>query len=369
MTHPTDIGRVAFFLPSLRGGGAERAAANLARGFTERGVAVDMVLSHATGPYLDGLPPEIRVVDFNSPRVMLSLPRMVGYLRREAPGVLIGFMDHANVVALAARSIAGAATRVIGTVHNNKTVQRKNVRGARVRAVMALSRRAYPRLDAVVAVSRGVAESVARESRVPPDDIRVIYNPIVTSELIAQSREIAPEYSVPTILGIGRLDAQKDFENLIAAFAAVRAGRPARLEILGEGPCRGRLESLAKQLGVESEVSLPGFVDNPFARLAHADVFVLSSRWEGLPTVLVEALACRCPVVSTDCPSGPDEILDGGRYGRLVPVEDADALAEAITDTIDSPPERDALGRRAEDFSMDQSVEAYLDLCTSVGRG
>lgn len=373
MTSDNDIAvqlpeRVGFFLPSLFGGGAERVAVNLARGFVERGVAVDMVLGLAAGPYLDDLHRDVRVVDLDSKQVLLSLPALSGYLRRVRPNALIGFMDHCNLIAMAARALSGAPTRIIGTVHNNKTIQREQISSVKLRVVMALARRAYSRLDALVAVSRGVAESVTRESGVPPHDITTIYNPIVTPELIERARASAPGGGGDgLIVGVGRLDTQKDFPTLIRAFARARSQRPVRLAILGEGPDRESLEALAAELGVEADVVLPGFVDNPYAWLAGAAVFVLSSRWEGLPTVLVEALACGCPVVSTDCPSGPDEILDGGRYGRLVPVGDAEALAAAIVATVDAPPDRDALRARGRDFSLEGSVDAYLALCAARG--
>ncbi len=370
MTPPTNIGRVAFFLPSLRGGGAERSAVNLAAGFAARGVVVDMVLARAAGPYLQNLHPDVRVVDLGAPRVLYSLPRLSRYLRSQRPDAMVCFMDHANLVALAARWLSGAPTRVIGTVHHNKTVQREQFRGVKVRAVTRMAWRAYPRLDAVVAVSHGVAESLARESGMPLEDIHTIYNPIVTPGLEARLRAAAPgARGGGLVVGMGRLDAPKDFETLIRAFVAVRARRPARLLILGDGPGRPQLQALANQTGVADDVTFAGFVDDPYTTLLGADVFVLSSRSEGLPTALIEAMACGCPVVSTNCPSGPEEILEGGRHGRLVPVGDAAALADAIVETMESPPDRDMLRRRAGDFSLEKSVDAYLALCASPGKG
>jgi glycosyltransferase involved in cell wall biosynthesis len=198
-----------------------------------------------------------------------------------------------------------------------------------------LARWFYPWADGVTAVSKGVADDLAQAIRLSPSHIQVIYNPIVTCDLLKKSK--APlEHpwfkagEIPVILGVGRLTAQKAFSVLIEAFAQVRKSYPTRLLILGEGEERPQLEALIRQLGLEQDVNLPGFVSNPYPYMAHAALFVLSSRWEGLPTVLVEAMSLRTPVIATDCPSGPREILRNGQYGQLVPVGDSGALALAI---------------------------------------
>jgi glycosyltransferase involved in cell wall biosynthesis len=198
-----------------------------------------------------------------------------------------------------------------------------------------------------------------------------IYNPVVTAELFKMAREV-PDHpwfesgAPPVVLGVGRLARQKDFPTLLQAFARLRSERPVRLMILGQAnnqrttvERQAELRALAGKLGVADEVALPGFVHNPYAYMAHAAVFVLSSRFEGLPTVLIEALACGLPVVSTDCPNGPAEILENGKYGALVPVGDAFALAKAISATLDAPPDRGQLRTRALVFTVDQAVEKY----------
>lgn len=198
----------------------------------------------------------------------------------------------------------------------------------------------YPWADGFVAVSQGVADDLRRFAQLPEVKVHTIYNPVVTDELLASAAR-TPEHpwlapgEPPVILGVGRLVGQKDFATLVRAFALVRRTRSAKLIILGEGDKRPELEALVTELGLSDEVSLPGFVDNPFAYMARADTFVLSSRHEGLPGVLIQAMACGCKVVSTDCPSGPREILNNGSLGALVPVGDAGALAEAIVATLD----------------------------------
>jgi glycosyltransferase involved in cell wall biosynthesis len=168
------------------------------------------------------------------------------------------------------------------------------------------------------------------------------------------------------ILGVGRLTEQKDFSTLMRAFTCVRAKRAARLVILGEGKLREDLEDLASKLGIQADVEMPGFVENPLQYMARASVLVLSSKYEGLPGVLIQAMACGCPVVSTDCPGGSAEILDNGKYGVLVDIGDAEGMAKAILSELDNPTANDILRRRAEDFSVEHAVSNYLKLLDSV---
>lgn len=356
--------RVALFLPSLHGGGAERVMLTLAKGFAERGLSVDLVLARAEGPYLAEVPSSVHLVDLKAPRVLLALPSLVSYLRRERPRALISALDHANVLALWARALARVPVRVVVSVHNTLSLATSHAQNLRARWIPLCIRLFYPWADAVVAVSQGVAEDLIRLTGLPREKIEIIYNPVVTPELLAKAQEpldhpwFAPG-EPPVILGVGRLTEQKDFPTLIRAFALVRAQRPVRLMILGEGKDRPKLEALVRELGLQDDVALPGFVPNPFAYMVRAAVFVLSSRWEGLPTVLIEALACGTPVVSTDCPSGPREILEDGKWGRLVPVGDVDALADAIRMTLDAPDCLDAKARVGE-FDAEKVVDDYL---------
>ena len=361
--------RVALFLPSLRGGGAERAMLNLARGFAERGLAVDMVLAKAEGPYLNQLPPNVCVVDLGASRVLASLPGLVRYLRCERPQALLSALDHANVVALWARALARVPTRIVVSVRSNTSWSTRYAPTLRARLAPLWIRPFYPWADVVVTISQGVADDLARLTGLSREKMRVIYNPVVTPEIFSKAQEpldhpwFAPGQP-PVVLGVGRLTIQKDFPTLIRAFALVRAQRPARLMILGEGEERPKLEALVRELGLEQDVALPGFVSNPYAYMARAAVFVLSSLWEGLPTALIEAMALGTPVVSTDCPSGPAEILEGGVWGKLVPVGDRDALSAAVVSSLDSPSLPDAT-RRAQDFSLDRIVGEYLELLLS----
>jgi glycosyltransferase involved in cell wall biosynthesis len=363
MTEPSR-GPIAFFLPSLVGGGAERVVLNLMQGITERGLPVDLVLASVYGAFVGQLPPGVRQVDLRAGRVLRSLSPLAAYLRRERPRVLISSMSHANVVALWAGRLAGGITPVVVTEHNTLTAVEQ---GLLERNLWPTAMRIfYPWASHVVAVSRGAADDLARASGLPRHRMHVVYNPVITPAMMALARQ-APDHpwfapgQPPVILGVGRLTRQKDFPTLIRAFADVRRRRAGRLMILGEGEDRPALEALAAELGMAQDVALPGFRHDAMAYMAGSALFVLSSLWEGLPTVLIEALAAGTKVVSTDCPSGPREILQEGRLGTLVPVGDAAALAEAMVDTLDRPFEQVPVDALAP-FTRDSAVDNYLSL-------
>jgi glycosyltransferase involved in cell wall biosynthesis len=363
---------VALFVPSLCGGGAERVAINLAKGFIGRGVATDLVAVSSRGELSGQIPPGVRLVDLAASRVILGLPALVAYLRRERPAAVITFMDHANIVALWARRLSGVSTRVICTVHNTLTKATSNSSTIRSRVLPVFLRAFYPSADEVVAVSHGVARDLSETTGFPLSRIRVIYNPVITADLTHAAAH-APGHpwfadgGPPVVLGVGRLTRQKDFESLVRAFAQVRQHRPARLLILGEGEERSALEALVRELGLESDVALPGFQAGAQACMTRAAVFVLSSAWEGLPTVLIEALAAGTTVVATDCPSGPREILRGGELGSLVPPGDVEALARGILAALGGTARRVPLTELRE-FTQEFAAEAYLCLVHNGSR-
>ncbi len=360
----SEPGPIAFFLPSVRGGGAQRVIVNLAQGMVERGLPVDMVLATADGVFLDHLPAEVRLVDLGAGRLVRSLLPLIRYLRRERPRILVSSMTHANLIALWAARLAGRSTPVMVTVHNTMSESTPNQGALGGRLSLPLLRAFYPWADSIVAVSRGAADDLARTTGLPRERVEVIYNPVITPAAQALARE-TPDHAwfgagqPPVILGVGRLTRQKDFPTLVRAFAEVRRRCPARLIILGEGEDRPELERLIAELGLRDDVALPGFRDNAMAYMAGSAVFVLSSAWEGLPTVLIEALAAGTRVVSTDCPSGPREILQDGRLGALVPVGDVPSLARAILAALNTP--ADAAPQEAlEAFTHEAAVDNYL---------
>jgi glycosyltransferase involved in cell wall biosynthesis len=327
---------------------------------------VDVVLATADGVFLSELPSAARVVDLRAGRLLLSLVPLTRYLRRERPRVLVSSMSHANMIAIWAAKLAGNNTPVMVTVHN--TMSESTKRTGRLEPY--LLRTFYPWADRVVAVSRGAADDLAGTSGLSRERIDVVYNPVITPAILQSARQ-TPDHpwfasgSPPIVLGVGRLTRQKDFPTLIRAFAEVRRQRPARLMILGEGEERASLEALVAELGLTEDVALPGFRDNAMAFMAGSALFVLSSAWEGLPTVLIEALAAGTRVVSTDCPSGPREILQDGRLGALVPIGDTAALAAAMAAALDRPRDRvppEALAA----FTRDAAVDHYLSLIQSA---
>ncbi|MGI9510964.1 MAG: glycosyltransferase [Geminicoccaceae bacterium] len=359
---------VTFLLAGLQGGGAERSIVTLANAFAERQMKVDLVLARASGPFLSNVSPSVDVIELKAKRNAFSLPGFIGYLRRASPKAVISAIDDMNFIALLGARLANSDTRTIVTIRSTLSQSFKGSKNWRGRYVAPLlTSRFYRRADAVVAVSGGVADDLAENFDLPRENIEVIYNPVVTPELIEDSK--APldhpwfaEGEPPVILGVGRLITAKNFPSLIRAFAAIRKRSPARLMILGEGPERSSLEALVQELGIDDDVALPGFAKNPFSYMRQAGLFVLSSRWEGLPGVLIQALACGCPVVSTDCPSGPREILEGGRFGLLVPPEDDQALSDAILKALASPVDREMLLKRANCFDVDSAATSYLSL-------
>jgi glycosyltransferase involved in cell wall biosynthesis len=288
------------------------------------------------------------------------------YLRREHPAMLISAPDHANLPAIWAKMLAGVDTAVIITTHNYLSIV--------TREVPKLQEKIYPLLlrlfkgfaAKVVAVSEGVADDLARIAKIPREQISVIYNPVIHSALEELASQ-TPDYpwaanDVPYILAVGRLGPQKDYPTLLKAFSLLKEKRPLRLLILGEGEERHRLADMVNTLGLSSQVFLPGYVKNPYAFMANCRVFALSSAWEGFSLVIAEALYCGAQVVSTNCPSGPAEILENGRYGRLVPVGNVSALSEAMEEALEHPLPVKDLKSRAMDFSDKVAVKKYLSL-------
>jgi glycosyltransferase involved in cell wall biosynthesis len=358
--------RVAVFLPCLAGGGAERVMLTLAHGLQARGVPVDLVLARAEGPLLESVPDAIRLIDLRARRVLTSLPGLARYLRRERPSAIISAMTHANVVAIWARALAGVPTRVVVSQRTTLSKASSSAIGRRDRLLPQIVRRVYPRADAIVAVSAGVADDLARIASLARDRITVIYNPVITEDLERMASEPLEhpwfrEGEPPVVLSVGRLTPAKDFPTLLRAFALVRRRAPARLVILGEGTERARLEWLAQELGITDDVAMPGFDPNPFRYMARAKVYALSSAWEGLPGALIQAMACGCPVVSTDCPSGPHEVLEGGTLGALVPVGDSAALAAVIYDRL-SRSDRGYPEHALARFRVERAVADYLNV-------
>lgn len=408
MVQETRSRRVAFLLDNLAGGGAEKVILNLAGGFAGLGHPVDVLVGKMEGALCDRIPGNVKVVPLKAssslwgilyalfvdpaslryvvrmsiqarklPGTFRFMPAVVDYLKTAHPAGLLAALPRANINAVLAKRGSGGSTRVIVGVHVNYSVQQQEDQAGDKPGdghMQPLVRRYYRQADAVVAVSKGVADDSSGYLGLPRDRVTAIYNPIATRDIQVLARENTshPWFesgNVPVILSIGRFAAQKDFPLLLRAFARLREKLPVRLVLLGGDETsaeqclqRQGLADLAERLGVRDDFDMPGFVDNPFSYMRQAALFVLSSRYEGFGNVLVEALLCGCPVVSTNCPSGPAEILDNGKYGRLVPIGDEAELAEAIRWTLANPPDKAFLRARGEQFSVDNALERYRGL-------
>lgn len=358
--------QIALFVPAFDRGGVERMLTQLARGLDGLGIRVDMVVNRRSPHYLNTLPDSVRVVELS---VLAGKPLdgAVAYLRAERPVVLLSSKDENNLLALEAKRIAGVSTQVwlrsAVTESSRVAGQLFWIRWMSYRNM----RRIYPAAEGVIAVSHDLARDVAEITGMPLADIRVAHNPVVTPEMLDQAAQPVShpwlnDTGTPVIIGIGRLARVKNFALLIEAFARVHKVRACRLLILGEGRERARLEHLAAKLGVRKEVDLPGYVDNPYSYLSRARLFVSSSLSEGSPNALTEALALGVPVVATDCLSGPRELLQDGRYGPLVPVKDADALAHAMLSTLENPLPADFLREAALPYTIEGSAREYASI-------
>ena len=358
--------RIACFFSTSGHSGVDRAARHLIPALARRGFAVDLLKVRGHGPDLGDIPPGVRVVDLGSRHTYGCLPGLVRYLRRETPAVLLSDKDRVNRTALLARFLARAPTRLVLSSGTTISIDLAT-RGPLERWIQRTSMgRLYPFADQVIVTSAGVADDMAAYTGLPRGRIRVVPSPVVpdslfTAELPRPDHPWFHEPAMPLILSAGELCWRKGFDTLLRAFAAVRARRPCRLMILGRGGAREGLLKLAAELGVQTDFALPGFVSAPYAYMAHADCFAFSSRWEGLGFVLIEALAVGTPAVSTDCPSGPREILQDGRYGRLVPVDDPAALADALIATLDHPLPAQTLREAARPYGVEAATDAYLD--------
>ncbi|MFO1432288.1 MAG: glycosyltransferase [Candidatus Competibacteraceae bacterium] len=398
--------RIALVFGSFRGGGVARAMLRMARGFLARGFAVDLVVGRAQGDLYNEIPEQAGIIEleraskwraraqvlaadpgafgqlltiWNLSGKLRYLPSLVRYFRQVRPNAVFAATAPFNLIAVWARRLARLDARVVGSEHNQLTAETVGQRRWRYDCAPSLLRHGYLQADAIVAVSDGVADELVLHAGIPRSHLTTVYNPIVGPEIRVKARaEVSHPWfepgEPPVILGVGMLKPQKDFPTLIRAFARMRRERPVRLMILGgvrksakDEAYRVDLESLVAELGVTADVCFAGFVPNPFAYMSKAALFVLSSAWEGLPSVLIEALACGCPVVSTDCPSGPAEILANGELGPLVPVGDDTMMAAAIKTILDAPPNPKLLQQRAEVFSIDRAIDRYETLLFGVG--
>ncbi|KAA2234773.1 glycosyltransferase [Salinarimonas soli] len=354
------------YFPDLSGGGAERLHLGLAPFFVAAGLKVTFLLDRRNGELLDRVPEGVEVKVLGASRQLKALPLLVRELRTAPPQIFLANMEHMNIMALIARKLSGARTQIVISQHISLSGLVQHPPSWNFRTLPFLYRMFAPTADAIVAVSRGVADDLASIAKLEHSRIEIIYNGAIADNFNdrAASHVSHPwlDNGLPLLLTVGRLVPQKDHAVLLAAFAKLLQERDARLLILGEGRSRIQLEAQARALNITDKIDMPGFVDDPLPFIKRANVVILASRFEGFGLVLAEALACGTPVVSTDCPFGPAEILDNGRFGPLVPVGDSARMARAIANVLDEPHDPAFLAARGREFTLAACAEGYLAL-------
>lgn len=348
--------KVSFLIPTLEGGGAERVFLTLANGLAKRGFDVNLIVVDARGPYLTEVSPSVNLIDFHCKRVGNAFFKLARHLKTDKPDILISALEHTNILALLVGKFLLFKQKIIISerVFKHKSVYRSSLHYLLFRI---LSRLTYHTADHIIAVSEDLRDIIIKELKITSQRVSVLYNPI--PEFI-KTNTTEDEKSLidgkPYILAAGRLTQQKDFLGLVRAFSKISNVIDHRLVIIGEGEERKNIEAEIKLKHLDGRVILPGFIKNPCSMMSKADLFVLSSLYEGMPNVLIQAMSLGIPVVATNCPTGPREILDDGKWGELVAVGDPDALAAAILKVLNSDDLPD-VKKRTEIFD----VEACLD--------
>ena len=357
---------VALLLPHLLAGGAERAMLDIARGLAQRGLTIHLLLVRKEGPYIELLPEGVRVVDLGARRALASLLKVVRYIRRERPSVLLTTLPETNVIAMLAGLLSARRTPVIVRRAGILTMELANG-SIKQRMTVRIESHLLRSASAVIVNSLAVAKDLKRYAPKASPPIHVVHNPVVWPDH-AHKAAMPVDHpwfndgTIPVVLSVARLAPPKDVPTLLRAIAKVRETRMVRLAVLGDGPQKAHLTQLARDLRIADSVDFLEFRINPFAYMAKADVLVLSSRYEGSPNVLVQAMACGTPIIAADCPGGVRETLEDGKLGALFPVGDAGCLAAAIRQTLDAPPNAASLFAKAKEFCAAPAIGKYLEV-------
>lgn len=364
---PEKFNSICIFVPLLAGGGAEHVAVRIANELAAKGGSVDLVLAQVKGAYLSEVSNKVNIVDLKCSdgfSTIKSLPGLIKYLRKNKPSILFSTLFRANTISALAIRLARVNTKLI-LRHPNMLYPEG---GENLSYYSKLNKKAAiwaaKKADVLVLTSKAMERELLDLTNFDSNKIKIIHNPVPIDEIQLKAKEKSghewlDDKNVPVILAVGRLSYQKNFESLIRAFAELRERRESRLIILGEGEERAKLEDLVEELKMQEYVSMPGFVSNPYSYMSRCDVFVLPSKWEGFPNVLVEAMACGAQVVASDCPGGTSEILENGKWGRLVQANDYLELANKIEKEVaSSAPLQTQI--RVNDFMIDKIVEEYI---------
>ena len=367
-----DKKRIAFILASLDGGGVERVTLNLAEEFTNRGYEVDLLVADAKGEYKDLVPAGVNLIDFHKPRLLSCIPDIKKYLIEKNPDAFLSGKDYINLTVIMAKLLARSQTNLIVSTHTNISRQLEVLDSRSFKIIARLVKYFYRFANHIVGVSKGVAEDLHHLTGINQSKIHVVYNPVVTEELLAKAQQEVDhpwfKEDIPVAVAVGRFDKAKDYPTMLKAMRALQNTRKVRLVIVGDGAEKEHLVSLVDQYKLNDVVDFVGFQSNPYPYMRKADLFVLSSAYEGFGIVVAEALAVGTPVVSTNCPSGPGEILEGGKYGTLVNVGDYIGLSRAMDATINNPLPKEKLLERSLFFTIENSADSYEKLILNKGK-
>ena len=358
---------LAVFIPKLAGGGAEKIIIQIANSLAERGISIDFLVCSGDGVLTNKLAKNINLIELGTSRTIYSLVPLLKYLRTYKPETFLSFLNHTNLVSILARFLSGISTQLIISERNTPSVSlvKSNTSKTKNGFILVLIKILYRFSDQIIVNSVGIKMDLIELCPILKERIQIIYNPIDLKQvkLKVEEKNIHPWLNFsdePVILSAGRLVQQKDFSTLIKAFKIARSKKRMKLLILGEGLEKSNLLKLIESLNLNSQIELTGYVENPYSFFSLASLFVLSSIWEGFPNVLIEALACGIPIVSTDCKSGPREVLDNGKYGKLIPTKNEFLLADAILKSLSENHDTELLQNRAKIYSKDVIIEKYI---------
>lgn len=358
--------KVAFFMPTLGGGGAERVIVNIINELSKHHNNIDLILAKGFGEYKDEINNSINIINLSSNSIWKSFIPFYNYIREVRPKYLLSTLPYTNIIAVLVCMLIKDPPKLILREANTVSQMRKYPDSFREIILPQLVKLFYPRADKIIAVSNGVRDDLVANINLDPEHVITVYNPIVGKEIIEYAKEQVTDINLDSnekiVISVGRLNEQKDHKTLLEAFKLVNDQVKSKLIILGKGKLEYELKNYVQSLNLNESVKFMGFQKNPFKYMANADVLVLSSKYEGLPGVLIQAMAVGCPVVSTNCPSGPKEILGNGKWGTLVPVGDSKKMAEAILNTFSNKISEKSLINRASYFSKSKNTKKYIEV-------
>lgn len=360
--------RLAVIIPSLAGGGMERMRIHLIKEWIRQGINIDLVVARRKGPLCDLIPEEVQIFETAGNNSLLFPFGLVHYLKKRKPTHILSAANDINAITLLAVKLMGLKSPTVISVHNHLSSElrmEKGIKKVKLQIAVWMLRRLIHSSQGVISISKGVEEDLKLQLNLKSSRSHVVYNPVITSETRNLLKEPLNNSPVPEgvkwILFAGRFVHAKGLDILISAFAQMINDTNAHLVLMGEGPLKPDISERIRKMSLSQRVHLVGYQSNPLPWMREADVFVLPSRHEGLSNVIIEAMASGTQIVATDCPSGPAEILEDGKYGQLVPVENIEALSRALLKSLNSefrvPTQK--LENRSILFTSSRAAELY----------